>query len=114
MNQNQPQQPQQTGMGGGMNPATPPIIPPKKGGSMGPTMGVIIIIILLILGGLYFWGKELMDQQAPVPEGDQTTQMLEQQGTSDDPNAIEADLMATPTEAFDDGLGDFEAELNSL
>jgi len=33
-------------------------------GSSGPIVGVIIIVILMIVGGLYFWGQRLNQQDS--------------------------------------------------
>jgi hypothetical protein len=48
--------------------------PPKSGA--GPTVGIVIIIILFIIGGLYFWGARLNQQDnnpLPLIPGDATS-----------------------------------------
>jgi hypothetical protein len=38
---------------------------PEKNGSVGPIIGAIIVIALLVLGGFYFWGSYLNQNQTP-------------------------------------------------
>lgn len=87
--------------------------PEKK--SVGPLVAVIIILALIIIGGLYFL-KERSAQNDYVPQvenEDNLTASLQQQGTSDDLNSIEADLNATNIENLDQGAAAFQAELNA-
>lgn len=51
-------------------------MPPAPKTGAGPTVGIVIIIILFIIGGLYFWGARLNQQdQSPLPliPGDATS-----------------------------------------
>ncbi len=101
--------------------------------SQGPTIGAIIVVIVLILGAAYFiWqkGQEMADSTTP-PEtnlpatssgqtspltddslDDSTINQLQNQGTSDELQAIETDLAATDLENLDAGLNELEQELN--
>jgi len=84
--------------------------------AIGPAIGVIIIILVLILGGLYFWG-ERMNKGSEIPNPqvensatpDTQTQNLQQQSSSDDVNAMDADLTATDLS----NLGTETAEMNA-
>ena len=76
---------------------------PKK--SAGPFIGIIIIVIVIVLGAFYFWGAELNTQ--PVPETEATPL-----SSSDEIDAIEADLSATVINGIDDSVSAMEAEIN--
>ena len=81
--------------------------------SVGPLVAVIIILVLIIVGGLYFL-KERSSQPTYVPEvpaGDNVTDALNQQGTTDDLSSIEADLNATDLNNLDQGAAAVEATL---
>lgn len=93
----------------------PPIQTPiENKSSMGPLIAVIIILALIIVGGLYFL-KERSSQQPYIPPaapaGDSVTESLNQQGSSDELNSIEADLNATNLDSLDQGAAAVEAEL---
>jgi len=95
----------------------------KEGGyhkaTWGPTIGIVIIVAILVLGGLYFWGKTLVEldrDEAPTAEEirgqeDPQKQALETQSNSDDISAIEGDVEATDFSQIDAELSDIEAEL---
>ncbi len=101
---------------GGDEAATLPII-----------LGVIIVMLVLILGGLYLWGSTLgpapldtNDGARPTAEennepesntADAQVQALETVSTSNEIDAIEADLEATNLDAIDMELGTIDAEL---
>jgi flagellar basal body-associated protein FliL len=103
---------------GGGEAATLPII-----------LGVIIVILVLILGGLYLWGSTLgpapvtVDESArPTAEennepesntADAQVQALETVSTSNELDAIEADLEATNLDAIDMEIGTIDGELGS-
>ena len=84
---------------------------PKK--QYGPLIGIIIIVVLLAIGGLYLWGMQLMkgDEMMPAAESDQVTEDLRNYNSSDDINAIEADLNATSIDNLDSGASEVEGEL---
>lgn len=82
----------------------------SKTGSNGPLAGVVIIILVLILGGLYFWGSYVNEQEA----ADSTlTESLETElaGPEDEPDQIGEDLDAFDGAAFDAQL---EADLQAV
>lgn len=87
--------------------------------SFGPIFGIIVIIVLLILAGFYFWGNSLRTAPQDLPTADEiATQAdpalsdLATQETSDEIDAIEADLDATDLEGLDAELDVIDAELN--
>jgi len=90
---------------------------PKK--QYGPMIGIIIIIALLALGGLYFYGMQLMQSDTQMEdtqtteESDAITTQLQMQSSSDEVDAIEADLEATSIESLDSGAEEFEGELQA-
>ncbi len=95
--------------GGNMMPGMP-----EEKGHFGAWAGIVIIIAVLVLGGLYFWGKELNNDQAPAESQtqplisetavDKATADLEVQGNSDALSDIEADLVNTDLENLDADL----------
>ena len=88
---------------------------PKR--QYGPLIGIIIIVALLGLGGLYFWGMQLMRDDSDAQEillqddTDPITEDLRTQDESDEVDSIEADLEATSIENLDSGADTFEGEL---
>jgi uncharacterized protein HemX len=42
-----------------------PISPPthEEDKSVGPAIGVVLIVLIIVLGGLYFWGQRVSQQQ---------------------------------------------------
>jgi hypothetical protein len=81
--------------------------PEKK--SFGPLIAVIIILVLIVVGGLYFL-KERASFNMPIIEID-GIESLEQQGSSDDLDSIEADLNATDLNLLD--TSGIEAEIQT-
>lgn len=73
----------------------------SSGGSTGLIIGAIVIIAIIILGGLYFWGQRANDTAT-----NQALDSINQQSTSDEAAAIEADLNATDVD-------NLNAELNA-
>lgn len=87
----------------------------KEKRSLGPLIAVIIILALIVVGGLYFL-KERSSQNLYIPETqveDSVVESLNQQGTSDNLDSIEADLKATDLENFDQGASVIETELQN-
>jgi hypothetical protein len=89
---------------------------PVEEKTIGPAIGVIIIILVLVLGGLYFWGERMnKGREMPNPQleepavTDAQTTELQIQSSSDDTNAIDADLTATDLS----NLGTETAEMNA-
>ena len=87
---------------------------------MGPIVGVIIIVAVLAIGGLYYWGGQLNRAQnemtreqmendmknAPTPEE------LRTQSSSDELEAIEADLEVSNFNQLDAEMAEIESEFN--
>ncbi|MBI4118054.1 MAG: hypothetical protein HY455_00750 [Parcubacteria group bacterium] len=104
---------------------TPTPVPSSSGrrGGVGATIGIVIVVLVLVLGGLYFWGKKLVEQESLTPPPteeailgavDPVQEALESQGTSDEITAIEADLSGTELGGLDTELQQIEAELGNL
>lgn len=103
---------------------TPPQQPtPEEGlddGGAGPIIGSIIVILVIIAGGVYFW-LERTDNSAEieallneeVPAEDNVLSGLQEVETSDDIDAIEADLEGTDLDSLDDELGNIDALLEA-
>ncbi|MEK9168085.1 MAG: hypothetical protein AAB769_02020 [Patescibacteria group bacterium] len=87
---------------------------PEK--NTGALIGTIIIIIILVIGGLYMWGKNLVDNGTMSPAEvlqapDTATEALNNQGTSTKASDIEADLNTTDLTDIDKELGNIEQQL---
>ncbi len=93
---------------------------------VGPILGVLIVILIIILGGLYLWGSMLPKQenQARVeralpnyePETTRAVadrQIMDTTSSSNDLDAIYADLESTNLNDLDADLTQVEAEMNS-
>ena len=46
---------------------------PPKEKNAGSVAGIVIIVLVLVLGGLYFWGKRLTEEQATKPDSQTET-----------------------------------------
>lgn len=89
---------------------------------MGPIIGVIIVVAVLAIGGLYYWGAQLNEQQdflmeEEMEDGDMandapTPEELRAQSDSDELEAIEADLEASNFNQLDAELAEIESELS--
>ena len=89
----------------------PPMYAQTQKKSVGPLIAVIVILAIIVIGGLYFL-KERSSQKVFVPtENDAITESLNQQGSSDDLNSIEADLNATNIDNLDQGAAAIETQL---
>jgi len=91
----------------------------KDSKSTGPIVGSIIIIVIIILGGLYFWGKQLTNNDVELtgPNADEIATQeddvlneLNSQGTSDELADIESDLDDTDLSDIDDELDDIDLD----
>ncbi|MDP2705154.1 MAG: hypothetical protein Q8O71_01995 [bacterium] len=82
--------------------------------SVGPLVGIIIVVIIIVLGGMYFWGQRV-DRSGidPMLENDAMTQSLENQSSSDDLTAIEADIDNTDLENLDAELNQINSDLEA-
>jgi uncharacterized protein HemX len=89
-------------------------LPPHKSNETGPLIAIIIVVLVIVLGGLYFWGQRL--NESSTTAGDQSaaaqeaqTQKIKTVNSSDDVNAIQADLNATSYTSVDSNLNNMEA-----
>lgn len=94
----------------------PPLQTESNTKSVAPLVAVVIILAVIIIGGLYFFqtrssNKNMYAPTAEVPAGDNITNSLKQQGTSDDLNSIESDLKLTNVDNIDQGAAAVEAKL---
>lgn len=91
-----------------------------------PIVGVIVIMLVLMLGGLVLWGSQLEKQsktpleetliinnEPETPRAEADTQLLEIVSTSDEINAIEADLESTNMDSLDTDLTTIDTELDA-
>lgn len=108
MDQTQQNPQNQTGMPGGA---------PQEEKSVGALIGSIIIIVIIVIGGIYFWAtqEKMMPSDAPTQTEnmmeDQSTNMLREQGTSDELSDIETDINATNVNNLDAEFSDIDAQL---
>jgi hypothetical protein len=94
---------------------------------IGIVLGILIIVLVLILAGLYMWGEMLKKQQEQMmfnetmqstteenngPES-QNTEASTTLSTSDEINAIEADLDSTDLDDLDAEFTAIDAELEA-
>lgn len=91
--------------------------PQEDSSGLGATIGSVIVIVVLILGGFYLWSQRNADIEAlldaPLPETDQSVELLQAQSTSDEIESIESDLNATDLNDLDAELADIDALLNA-
>ena len=94
---------------------------------VGPILGVLIVILIIILGGLYLWGSMLpeegnqarvVDRTLPNNEPETTRaqadrQIMDTTSSSNDLDAIYADLESTNLNDLDTDLKQIDAEMNS-
>jgi len=95
--------------------------------NLGPILGVLIVVLVLILGGLYLWGRALVETPPPsapaveevpnnepeTPESQARADIAKTQSPSDAFSAIEADIESTNLEAVDEQIDAFTAEFNA-
>ena len=90
----------------------PPMAGQSEKKSVGPLVAVIVILALIIIGGLYFLKARSSQNVYPTNQsGDSVTASLNQQSSSDNLSAIEADLKATNLDNLDQGAAAVEAQL---
>lgn len=102
-------------------PAGGPQPEPSRRRAISVWVSVAVLLVLIAAGAWYYYayyyaprsGEGLSPSSAPAVGvlGDQQTQALETQGTSDDIGAIEQDLKATDLGDLDRELSDIEAQL---
>jgi len=94
-----------------------PVGTPPEEKSVGALIGSIIIVVIIVIGGIYFWASQ---EPAPLPIDpaidnvlvpDQQTEILLNQGVSDEISDIEADLNATNLDNLDAEMGDINTQL---
>lgn len=109
-----------------------PQMPPAEKSSIinGPLLAVLAILLIAILGGMYYWFSTLTPTEpapAPVVErptaaennepesttAEAQTEVLNTVSTSDEIEAIEADLEATDLDSLDAELEAIDAELEA-
>lgn len=101
----------------------------KQPSFLGITIGLLILILMVILGGLYLWSEELQKRSAVIPPIDTLRPTAEENNepesnnaeadvetmqalsTSDEIDAINADLESTNFETATSGLIEIEAIL---
>ena len=101
----------------------------KSSSALGLILAILIVVLVLILGGLYLWGTTLNDstlEATPLErptaeennEPESTTakanvQAIETVSTSDELEAIEADIESTNLDELDAEMAAIEAELEA-
>jgi hypothetical protein len=108
-NMTMPQQPQEPAL------AQAAAQPAEKTSKLGPVIGIIIVVSLLILGGLYYWGSQLSTQEPSaediLSQEDSLQVDLAAQGTSDELDAIEQDLLRTDLDTLDEDMAQLESSM---
>ncbi len=72
-----------------------------KENSVGPVIAIIIVLVMVVLGGVYFWGERsnpVVEQSTAIVDDSNIEAVagkIEQQSTSDESAAIDADLSGT-------------------
>lgn len=91
---------------------------PGKKSSLGSVVGAIIVIIAIILGGLYFWGSQLEDQQMleeelPFILGDEDVENegIPPTSSSDELSSIETDIQANNLDGLEAAI---DADLENV
>ncbi|MFT5036624.1 MAG: hypothetical protein ACI9VM_000186 [Candidatus Azotimanducaceae bacterium] len=110
--------------------AVMPEAAPEKSSILGPILGLLIVVLVLILGGLYLWGNTLKSDtpappvavERPTPEennepesenAEAQVQATQAVSTSDELDAIVADLESTDLESLEAEMNAIEAELDA-
>jgi hypothetical protein len=108
-----------------------PLIPglvEEEHSHLGPIIGVLIVVLVLILGGLYLWGQSLMNGPAgseqiiprsiqnnepETPRAEADADILGTVSSSDELDAIDADLESTLLDSLDTELDEIDRELDA-
>jgi hypothetical protein len=93
---------------------------------VGPILGVLIVVLILILGGLYLWGSMLSQSgnearvERTIPNNEPETpraaadaQILNTTSSSNELDAIYADLESTNLDSLETELGQVETEMSA-
>ena len=103
-------------------PENTPKIPQKH---LGLILGVLVIALAFIFGGLFLWGSKLGEETPKIPEQPITNnepetpravadqKLLETTSSSDELDAIDADLSSTNLDSLDTDITAIDAELNA-
>jgi len=91
-----------------------------QGKSMGAVIGSIIIIVILVVGGLYLWGKQIVQKEAQeattadkiLAEPDPIIDSFKKQGASDKVSDIEKDINSTELNNLDKEIQNINTELS--
>lgn len=102
--------PNETQMNTPMTPPQAPQTPSPEHKSLGGLIGIVVIIGILLVGGLYIWGKTIVENGADTTT-DAQTEALNSQSSSTKASDIEADLNATNLEGLDAELTDINAAI---
>jgi hypothetical protein len=95
---------------------------------LGIILGILIVVLMLMLGGLYMWGQYIGNEQTlPAPEQQRPTaeennepestnaeaevETMTALSTSDEIDAIDADIEGTSVDSLDSNIPAIEAEL---
>ncbi len=111
------------------SPITPQAIRATQTGThahLGPILGILLILLVLVAMGLWLWGSVLVQDEPLVddfrniennepetPRAVADMQIFGTMSSSDEMNAIEADVMSTNLDSFDSDLTSIDAELKS-
>lgn len=94
--------------------AQPPRQNDSAASSIGPLVGIIVVVIVVVLGGMYFWGQRIEKSGEDTAfENDAATESLENQSSSDEIAAIEADINNTDLQNLDTELNQIDADLEA-
>lgn len=101
--------------GGMPSPGMPPVLPPQKKTSVW-WLAIFALAAVLVAAAWYYYTYVPSFGLSPIVsttpgQADAATSRLMQQGTSDDPAAIEADLRATDLSGLDQELSDIDTQL---
>lgn len=87
-------------------PAPAPVTPetPKAKTSYGTLLGLLVIVAIIVIGALYFLNERVSDSSGTS---------LQEQSTSTEPDAIQADLEAGSPDEFEKDLDKAFVELDA-
>ena len=102
----------------------------KQTSRLGVILGMLIVFLILLLGGLYLWGASMQESSIDIDYGthrptieqnnepesataDAHAQALETVSTSNEIEAIEADIESTHIQGIDQEIEVIDAELDA-
>lgn len=93
---------------------------------VGPILGILVIILIIILGGLYLWGSMLSESEnearvertipnnePETPRANADEQIFDTMSSSDELDAIRADLESTNLDTLDTEMSQIEIEMEA-